>query len=62
MPRPELFLPLRLRYVEADGDVTDMTFQDLRVNGGFPDGRFELQMPTSVEVRHVDLDGATGLN
>ena len=59
---PELFLPSRLRYVEADGDVTDMTFEDLRVNGEMPAGRFDLELPTSVEVRHVELDGPAGLN
>jgi outer membrane lipoprotein carrier protein len=57
-----LFLPLRLRYVEADGDVTDMRFENLQVNGALPDGRFNLDMPTTVEVRHVDLDRSTGLN
>ena len=59
---PELFLPLRFRYEEADGDVTDMAFENLRVNGELPASRFELEMPTSVEVRQVDLNGTTGLN
>jgi len=58
---PELFLPLRLRYIEADGDVTDMRFEDLRVNGGLPEERFNLDIPITVEVRHVELDRSSGL-
>ena len=53
---PEIYLPLRLRYVEADGDVTDMRFEDLRVNDHLPSERFELNLPTSVQVRLVELD------
>ena len=53
---PELFLPLRLRYVEADGDVTDLRFESLRVNEGVPDEHFELEIPASVEVRQIELD------
>ena len=58
---PELYLPLRLRYVEADGDVTDMRFEDLRVNNHLPSERFELNIPNSVQVRHVELDRPTAL-
>ena len=58
---PELYLPLRLRYVEADGDVTDMKFDDLSVNGEIPESRFNLDIPSSVQVRQVDLDHSTSL-
>ena len=53
---PALFLPLRLRYVEPDGDVTDLRFETLRVNEGVPDEHFVLESPSSVEVRQVELD------
>jgi len=53
---PERFLPLRLRYVEADGDVTDLRFENLRINEGVPDEHFELDLPATVEVREVELD------
>ena len=57
---PELFLPLRLRYVEADGDVTDLRFENLRVNEGVPSEHFELELPSTVEVRQVELDRSAG--
>ena len=59
---PELFLPVRLRYVEADGDITDMRFEDLRINGELPETRFDLEIPQSVQVRRVDLDPSFGVN
>lgn len=55
---PELFLPLRLRYLESDGDVTDIRFDRLRVNEGVPDEHFELEIPATVEIRIVEADRA----
>ncbi len=49
------YLPVRLRYVEADGDVTEYTFHDVRVNAAIPAARFELDIPPGVEVRRIDL-------
>lgn len=57
---PEIFLPVRLRYVEADGDVTDYRFSNFRLNGEIPDERFELELPESVAVRRIDLDRRGG--
>jgi outer membrane lipoprotein-sorting protein len=57
---PDLFLPLRLRYVEADGDITDLRFENLRVNEGVPSEHFELELPATVEVRQVELDRSAG--
>lgn len=54
---PELFLPSRLRYVEADGDVTEYVFTNMRVNAGLPAGRFELTLPERVKVRELEIDG-----
>jgi outer membrane lipoprotein-sorting protein len=50
------FLPVRLRYETADGDVTEYEFQDLKINDGIPSDRFHLDLPTGVEVREVSLD------
>jgi len=52
----ERFLPVRLRYTAADGDVTEYRFDDLLLNGEIPDERFELEISEGVEVRRVDLD------
>jgi outer membrane lipoprotein-sorting protein len=51
-----LFLPLRLRYVEGDGDVTEYRFSNLRVNEGLPEDRFVLEIPGTVEVRAGQFD------
>jgi outer membrane lipoprotein-sorting protein len=55
---PERYLPVRLRYVAADGDVTEYTFRDLKVNAGIPPERFRLELGPGVERRQVDLDRA----
>jgi outer membrane lipoprotein carrier protein len=52
---PERFLPVRLRYVAADGDVTEYRFEDLVINGEIPAERFELKLSDGVAVRRVDL-------
>lgn len=57
----ERFLPVRLRYEEPDGDLTEYRFFDLRVNGELPPERFELVLPASVDVKVVDLDRRAGL-
>ncbi len=49
------FLPVRLRYVEADGDTTEYRFEDLKRNGSIPEDRYVLQIPKGVETRVVDL-------
>ncbi len=51
-----LFLPVRVRYVEANGDTTEYRFDRLRLNGDIPPARFELAIPQEVEIRVVDLD------
>ncbi len=52
---PDTFLPLRLRYLEPGGDVTDYEFADYRINGEIPGERFELDLPSDVQVRTIDL-------
>jgi outer membrane lipoprotein carrier protein len=49
------FLPVHLRYVEADGDTTEYRFEDLKRNGRIPEDRYVLQIPKGVETRVVDL-------
>ena len=58
---PEHFLPIRLRYIEADGDVTELRFENMRINEGVPDKHFELELPLTVEVRQVETDRSAGL-
>jgi outer membrane lipoprotein carrier protein len=52
----ELFLPVRIRYVEPNGDVTEYRLENLRVNAPVAAERFRLDLPAGVEVREIDLD------
>jgi len=52
---PEYYLPIYLRYVEANGDVTEYEFTDLKVNSDLPADRFDLEIPAEVDLREVDL-------
>lgn len=52
---PERFVPVRLRYAAADGDVTEYRFEDLEINGEMPADRFELHLSDGVAVKRVDL-------
>ena len=56
----ETFLPVRLRYVEGDGDSTEYQFKDVRVNAPIPGDRFVLKIPQGVETRVIDLDQQKG--
>lgn len=53
-----LFLPVRLEFVEGDGDVTMYEFENLRRNEAIPDEMFELDLPPSVSVRKVKLESS----
>lgn len=53
----ELFLPVRVRYVEPNGDVTEYRLEHVRVNPELPESRFALDLPPGVQVRELDLDG-----
>ncbi len=54
------YLPVRVRYVEANGDTTDYRFSHLQRNVEVPAARFELAIPKDVEIRLVDLDRGRG--
>ncbi|HBL25957.1 MAG TPA: hypothetical protein DD490_03880 [Acidobacteria bacterium] len=49
------FLPVHLRYVEADGDSTEYVFENLKKNGAIPEDRYVLKLPKGVETRVIDL-------
>jgi len=51
----EIFFPERLRYVEADGDVTEYRFTDFKRNAKIPEDRFVLKLPKDVQSRVIDL-------
>jgi outer membrane lipoprotein carrier protein len=51
-----LFLPIRVRYVEANGDTTEYRFENMRRNGAVPAERFVLELPPGIEVKTLDLD------
>lgn len=53
---PELYLPVRLRYVEGNGDVTEYDFTELKVNAALPEDRFQMTIPEEVDLREVDLN------
>lgn len=55
-----LFLPVRVRYVEPNGDVTEYRLEQVRVNEPVADARFALELPADVQVREIDLDGGRG--
>lgn len=54
------FLPVRLRYVDADGDTTEYHFEDLKVNANLPQDRFVLNLPKGVETRVINTGGDAG--
>jgi outer membrane lipoprotein-sorting protein len=49
------YLPMRLRYVEPNGDTTEYRFLDMRINEGIARDRFDLVLPQDIEVRSVEL-------
>jgi outer membrane lipoprotein-sorting protein len=49
----ESFMPVRLRYVDPQGDVTEYRFESLRMNAAIPPDRFDLDMPKGVAVERI---------
>jgi len=54
---PELYLPVRVRYAEPNGDSTEYRFDALRANVPIPVERFRLALPQEVSVKVLDLAG-----
>jgi len=52
---PEQYLPVRMRYLEADDDVTEYRFENFRINEEIPAERFELDLPPGVELEERQL-------
>lgn len=55
----ERYLPVRLRYVEPGGDVTEYRFTNFEINAEIPLSSFEVDLPEGVEVRDIDLPRRT---
>ncbi|RMH19152.1 MAG: outer membrane lipoprotein carrier protein LolA [Acidobacteria bacterium] len=53
----ERYVPVRLTYVEPDGDTTEFVFEQVQINPDLPPERFDVTLPDDVEVRTVDLAG-----
>ena len=49
------FLPERIKYVEADGDLTEYQFENLAINEPVPEDLFQQELPQSVEVKNIEL-------
>lgn len=47
------FMPVRLRYVDPQGDVTEYRFEALKLNAAIPPDRFDLKMPNGVAVERI---------
>jgi outer membrane lipoprotein-sorting protein len=54
---PRLFVPSRVRFREAGGDVTEIEFSAVRINPELPADRFDPKLPPEVEIR---TSGAVG--
>lgn len=52
------FLPVKVAYSEADGDLTTYEFSEIVVNQQLPQGFFSLDLPAGVRVVEVRLRGA----
>lgn len=53
----ELFVPIYLRYVGREDSVTEIRFENLRINGELPEERFEIVLPDDVV---LEIPPATG--
>jgi outer membrane lipoprotein-sorting protein len=53
------FLPTKVSYKEADGDVTTYLFSHIVVNGELPEGLFALDLPAGVRVVELQLRGSS---
>jgi outer membrane lipoprotein-sorting protein len=51
------FFPVRLKYIEADGDTVEYQFSDMKRNAPIPADRFVLKLPPGVQNRVVNLAG-----
>jgi outer membrane lipoprotein-sorting protein len=52
------FLPVKVTYTEADGDVTSYEFSHIVINGSLPEGIFALELPPGVKLTELKLRGS----
>jgi outer membrane lipoprotein-sorting protein len=50
------FVPVRVRYEEPNGDLTEYRFENVRINSEIPSERFELELPPEVDLRVLRVD------
>ncbi len=50
------YYPTYIRYVEPNGDLTELHFNNVVINEGIEDQTFTIDLPESVEVRVLELD------
>jgi outer membrane lipoprotein-sorting protein len=53
----KLFVPIKLSYVEPNGDTSEYEFTDFRVNQPLPEAHFELELPSDVDVQVLTSTG-----
>jgi outer membrane lipoprotein carrier protein len=51
------YLPVRVAYTETDGDSTEYSFSDIKLNPPQPPDLFSLDLPPDVEVVQIKLGG-----
>lgn len=51
------FVPVKLTYEEPDGDTTEFVFEEVKVNLEMPSDRFEIDLPSDVEVSTIAVAG-----
>jgi hypothetical protein len=49
------YWPVFLRYEEPDGDITEITFSNVKVNEEIDESRFALELPEDVELKVIEL-------
>lgn len=47
------FMPVQLRYVDPQGDVTEYRFEGIKLNAAIPADRFDLKIPKTVAVERI---------
>ncbi len=52
----EKFFPVRLEFVDGEGDRTEYELKDLKLNGPIPAARFVLDLPPGVKAEVIDLN------
>lgn len=56
----ERYFPTRMKYIEADGDVTEYQLTDLKMNPTIPEDRFVLNLPKGTDTKVIDLGREPG--